>query len=121
MSTSADDMGEPVVERVDTSSSIKVPLTAINWRLEYLDHLEQLVLRVHYIKPHTYQLLRWIFVFEPTRNRYFDHGRFLEAMFFYYTFMGLANYTYPAAPASTADFAVAEGRNDDDYERRRTA
>ncbi|KAJ2040511.1 hypothetical protein H4S04_007902 [Coemansia sp. S16] len=107
---------EPVVERVDMSSSIKVPLTAINWRPEYLDRLEQLVLQVHYIKTHTYQLLRWIFVFEPTRNRHFDHGRFLEAMFFYYAFMGLVNYTYPVAPASTAEFAVAEGSNDDDYE-----
>ncbi|KAJ2427020.1 hypothetical protein GGF41_001836, partial [Coemansia sp. RSA 2531] len=114
MSTAADGMGEPVVEpvdvpfvepvveRVDTSSSIKVPLTAINWRPEYLDRLEQLVLRVHYIKTHTYQ--------------HFDHGRFLEAMFFYYAFMGLVNYTYPAGPDSTADFAVAEGSNDDDYE-----
>ncbi|KAJ2240542.1 hypothetical protein GGI13_007636, partial [Coemansia sp. RSA 455] len=122
MSTSADGMDkpvvvpvvvpfvEPVVERVDTSSSIKVPLTAINWRPAYLDRLEQLVLRVHYIKTHTYQLLRWIFVFEPTRNRHFDHGRFLEAMFFYYTFMGLANYTYPAAPAKMTTTMSDDGQ-----------
>ncbi|KAJ2064891.1 hypothetical protein GGI17_000698 [Coemansia sp. S146] len=128
MSSAADGMGEPAIEpgdepfvklggeHVDTSSSIKVPLTAINWRPEYLERLEQLVLRVHYLKTHTYQLCKWIFVFEPERNRHFDHGRFLEPMFFYYVFMGLVNFAYPETPTITADLAEDVGSNDVDFE-----
>ncbi|KAJ2882423.1 hypothetical protein H4R27_003455 [Coemansia aciculifera] len=75
--------------------SLKVPLDAVEWRPEFKEALENLILTIHCLVVHTYQLSRWIFVFEPRLTPNFNHGRFMDAMFFYYVFMALVDYAPP--------------------------
>ncbi|KAJ2074947.1 hypothetical protein GGI03_005317 [Coemansia sp. RSA 2337] len=72
--------------------SVKVPLDAVEWRPEFKEALEKLVLTVHCLVVHTYQLAWWTFVFEPLQTPDFNHRRFMDQMYFYYVFMALAEY-----------------------------
>ncbi|KAJ1922783.1 hypothetical protein LPJ71_001077 [Coemansia sp. S17] len=72
-----------------------VPLDAVEWRPEFKEALEKLVLTVHCLVVHTYQLAQWTFVFEPLQTPDFNHGRFMDQMYFYYVFMALAEYKSP--------------------------
>ncbi|KAJ2068276.1 hypothetical protein GGI08_000954 [Coemansia sp. S2] len=74
---------------------VKVPLDAVEWRPEFKEALERLVLTVHCLVVHTYQLAWWTFVFEPLQTPDFNHGRFMDPMCFYYVFMALAKYKSP--------------------------